>query len=45
MRARNWNQAAVECRTRPQNKEDTRNEWRKALFLYAAKIDWKKPGA
>jgi GH24 family phage-related lysozyme (muramidase) len=45
VKARNWTQAAVECRTRPQNKEDTRNEWRKALFLYAAKVDWKKSGA
>lgn len=45
VKARNWTKAAVECRTKPQNKEDTRNEWRKALFLHAAKIDWKKPGA
>ncbi|QSQ27255.1 hypothetical protein JY651_21090 [Pyxidicoccus parkwayensis] len=45
VKARNWTMAAVECRTQPQNKEDTRNEWRKELFLYAAKIDWKKPGA
>ncbi|MCY1014721.1 hypothetical protein [Pyxidicoccus sp. MSG2] len=45
VKARNWTKASIECRTKPQNKEDTRNEWRKALFLYAAKTDWKKPGA
>jgi GH24 family phage-related lysozyme (muramidase) len=45
VKARDWQKASVECRTRPQNKEDTRNEWRKALFLHAAKVDWKKkPG-
>ncbi|MFP2928919.1 hypothetical protein ACLESO_27720 [Pyxidicoccus sp. 3LG] len=45
VKARNWTVASVECRTKPQNKEDTRNEWRKALFLHAAKVDWKKTGA
>ncbi|MFP2906314.1 hypothetical protein ACLESD_14870 [Pyxidicoccus sp. 3LFB2] len=45
VKARNWTTAAVECRTKPQNPEDSRNEWRKALFLYAARVDWKRPGA
>ncbi|MCP3144947.1 hypothetical protein [Pyxidicoccus xibeiensis] len=45
VKARNWTVASVECRTKPQNKEDTRNEWRKALFLHAARTDWKKPTA
>lgn len=44
VKARNWTVASTECRTKPQNKEDTRNEWRKALFLYAAKVD-KRPGS
>ena len=45
VKARNWTTASVECRTKPQNAEDTRNEWRKALFLYAARVDWKRSGS
>jgi hypothetical protein len=45
VKARNWTKAAVDCRTRPQNREDRRNEWRKDLFLYAARVDWMRPGA
>ena len=45
VKARNWTKAAVDCRTRPQNREDRRNECRKDLFLYAARVDWMRPGA
>lgn len=43
--ARDWTTASVECRTKPQNADDFRNKWRKDLFLYAARTDWKKTGA
>jgi GH24 family phage-related lysozyme (muramidase) len=45
VKARDWTTASVECRTKPQNAEDLRNEWRKSLFLHAARVDWKRPGA
>ncbi|MBZ4416622.1 hypothetical protein [Myxococcus sp. RHSTA-1-4] len=44
-KARDWQTASVECKTPPQNPDDFRNKWRKELFIYAAKVDWKKPGA
>ncbi len=44
VKARDWTTAAKEGRTRAQNREDTRNHWRKDCFLYAARVDKTPPG-
>ena len=47
VQARNWAAAAVECnKNHPKTGGDKRRtQWREDLFRYAARSDWKRPGA